>query len=124
MKRFAATILLSAFFLHTVVMVAYVGYFYSFRSEIAAEYCINKEKKELDCRGCCHLTKTLSRINTGDDGTESTPVPVQESKFEWYSLGVVEVHDAPVFRVYLYPENAAYPIAERSAVIDTPPPRC
>lgn len=55
-------------------MVYQVGYFTYFKinqDEIAAEFCVNKEKPEMHCNGQCHLNKELEKAQVFDKDDQS-----------------------------------------------------
>jgi hypothetical protein len=125
MRRIYAIMLLSVFLLHTAVMVGYVSYFYAYRAEIAAKYCINKANAASDCRGCCHLTKTIQKMNLQDENSSENSTPEMKIfEFEWMSLGsIVKCENSFVFEC-TYPEIQTLSVRKGVTAIELPPPRC
>jgi hypothetical protein len=117
--------LLSVFFLHTALMVGYVGYFYAYRTQIAAKYCLNKTNAKSNCHGCCHLTKTIQKMNPQDVNSHENAAPVFKNvEFEWLSLGsIVKCQIGFVFDSK-FPEKKSLTLSDGAASIELPPPRC
>lgn len=70
MFRKAATyfliIYISAFFLPAFTLI----HFSINQEEIIEEFCVNKDKPELNCNGQCHLTEVLSNQLNEQTGTQ------------------------------------------------------
>lgn len=49
---------------------------------IAEVLCINKDKKELDCKGCCVLNTKLQQVEQADEESANTP-PTHKAETEW-----------------------------------------
>lgn len=125
MRRAYAIMLLSVFVLHTAVMVGYMGYFYAYRAEIAAKYCINKNNASVDCRGCCHLAKTIQKMNPSDVSSARNTAPeIRNIEFEWMSLGSIVKWEKTLVFDFDYPHVQTLSVPNRIAVIELPPPRC
>lgn len=60
-RRNIAFLLVLAFVTGLIYQTGTIVYFYANRAEIAARYCINKDKPQLNCHGQCHLKKQLTR---------------------------------------------------------------
>ena len=63
--------------------VGYLAYFSLNQDEIIAEYCINKDKPELECNGHCHLKKEIQKVQVfqDDDQRENERLPQIELEF-------------------------------------------
>lgn len=124
MRRLSAMVLISAFLLHSVIMLVTVFHFCIFRAEITSRYCVNLNNGDLDCRGCCHLAKKLQILTN-----EKTSIPLSENTnskvdFEWNHSGIIrENHikrNADVLMQYSVKWNYFGPVIS----IEEPPPRC
>jgi len=50
------------------------------QARIIEEYCVNKNKPELDCGGCCHLKKQLDKIEEENSQEVSKPQELPKPK--------------------------------------------
>jgi hypothetical protein len=106
-------------------MVGYLGYFYAYRAEIAAKYCINKTQVALDCRGCCHLAKTIQKLNPPEETSNGNAEPqIKNIEFEWMSLGSILKCENRFVLDYTHPEIQSLSVTEGVRAIELPPPRC
>lgn len=73
MRSFQAILLIFVFSLPFQAKLAIVTHYLMNQELIADEFCVNKEKKELECNGKCHLNKELKDVDIEHD-SQSFPV--------------------------------------------------
>lgn len=52
--------------------------YYAFQKSYIEKYCENKDKPELDCKGKCHLSKTMSEEMPSDSSSLPRPKLVED----------------------------------------------
>ena len=112
---------LCIFALHFSVKISYVVYFFGNRTAIAAQYCENLPKGDLGCRACCHLNKTLKKL---DNGNSNSPIPQQQNqqRIEWFMLDELNKLSLCEFSLsVMAPKQVGLP-AIVYCPIDSPPP--
>lgn len=77
MRAFQAILLIFVFSLPFQAKLVIVSHYLLNQELIADEFCVNKEKKELECNGKCHLNKELKGV---DPEHESQSFPVLKSQ--------------------------------------------
>lgn len=86
LKKIALYILLIAFSFRPIYYVSNVLYYQLNIDYIIENYCVNKEKPELQCNGKCHLAKQLAVVNTStDDDSSKAIINLFESFFPVFS---------------------------------------
>lgn len=121
-RTFAAIVFLSVFALHSLGKAAYVLYFYANRTAIAASFCENLDKGNLDCKGCCHLNKTLNNM---DKSSRNDPVSTQNNdafSFLWFLEAEFQGLVNPKKSTALLGCKGAVCVPERHGPVDVPPP--
>lgn len=73
MKKYIAILLLHAFLLQLCNKVGILTWFKINQKEIAALFCINKNKPELACDGKCYLKYKLQKATEAENNTSTIP---------------------------------------------------
>lgn len=96
-------------------------YFFGNRNAIAAQYCENLPKGNLDCKACCHLNKTLKNL---DNGNSKSPIPQSQNqqKIEWFILDESTTDHLCEFRLTCIAQKQVGLPAIVFSPIDSPPP--
>lgn len=69
---------------HAATKIAYTAWHYINQDKIAMLYCINKDKAELNCKGCCHLVTKLNQMDVNKKTGDTFPAPVADTQIDWY----------------------------------------
>lgn len=81
---------------------------------ISETLCINKDNKELDCRGCCVLNTKLKQVDEAEQAGEKS-IPQQKTEKEWPLFVVVSgepetiIYSSPLlFHPFILVDTSSY----------------
>ncbi|MBI3234762.1 MAG: hypothetical protein HYZ42_12125 [Bacteroidetes bacterium] len=80
MKSVLSIFLLLVFSFQLMTKTAVLVYWKVNQARIINEYCVNKNKPELECGGCCHLKKQLDKIEDENSQDVSKPQELPKPK--------------------------------------------
>lgn len=124
MRQTSAFILLVIFMFNSAVKISFTTWFYANQEKIAATHCINKDKIEIKCKGCCHLVSTLSKMDNGK--TEPAPnIPnntLNDEHTNWFCADHSIQFDTPFSEIESYGAFYLGKLSSSNSQENHPPP--
>lgn len=111
MKRIAASILILTLVLPQLLQMGIMMDYVIRMKTIEEQFCVNKDKPELECHGTCHLKSELTQLETSTqpDPAEKAPQkPVYRTLDFIASIRSLQLsfHSIPEQKDHLYPLNS------------------
>jgi|SRR5690606_3060628 len=109
MKQFFGVLMMVLSLLVGFQQAIVVMHFKLNQEAIEREFCINKNKPELQCHGVCHLKKQLQKTENSEPASIGVyqrvdMLPISSTEFEAGSLIVEIWNDIPIYKEIHYTE--------------------
>ena len=97
MKRWASYVFIFIFTSNAMAIAVMGVWYINNQSYFTDNFCVNKEKIEMQCKGRCHLQKQISGQTEKQDKQEIS-IPVLEFEYTTYSISFTTKR---VFSIYI-----------------------
>lgn len=127
MRAFISIIVITTILAPGLIKTGLWTWYETHKTKITQEFCINKDKPEMECNGKCHLEKELKEHSIGYEiKTKSSERPTPQFDFEDITLIQSSLSEdiedivclAPFSYCYGYTMN----VVDTNTPIDIPPP--
>lgn len=127
MRAFISIVVISTILAPSLIKTGLWTWYETHKTQITQEFCVNKDKPEMECNGKCHLEKELNEHSNGYEiKTKRSERPAPQFDFEDITLIQSSLSEDMKHIVCLAPFSYCYGYTmnevDASTPIDIPPP--